>query len=185
MQRETHQSKIISQMNMSPPSKSSFKDAEPVGEPFNARKRSSIDFSDLEIVLAKTRNPVLTQLHKTYLTQFDVMTQKIEALSREIDQLKAERARPGSRSSAATTPDLEERFDCQISLDVDSRSNSTSSKESAGSVEDEVERNWKRETPFWKRLLREGEEEEDWDSLEQGTIRRGSILRCVSPKTVL
>jgi hypothetical protein len=164
-------------MNMSP----TLQSAE---EMFNARKRSSVDFSDLEIVLAKTRNPVLTQLHKTYLTQFDVMTEKIEALSREIDLLKAERE--GSRSSAVTMRDEREPFDRQISLDVvELRSNSTSSKGSVGPVGPVGERNWKRETPFWKRLLREDDEEEDWESLEQGVVRRGSILRCVSPKTVL
>jgi hypothetical protein len=164
-------------MNMSP----TLQSAE---EMFNARKRSSVDFSDLEIVLAKTRNPVLTQLHKTYLTQFDVMTEKIEALSREIDLLKAERE--GSRSSAVTMRDEREPFDRQISLDVvELRSNSTSSKGSVGPVVPVGERNYKRETPFWKRLLREDDEEEDWESLEQGVVRRGSILRCVSPKTVL
>jgi hypothetical protein len=182
IQRETHQSKIVSQMNMSSPSKASFPG--PTGEMFNARKRSSVDFSDLELVLAKTCNPALTQLHKTYLTQFDVMTEKIEALSREIDQLKAEREREASRSSGVTTPRLDdvEPFERQISLDVvESRGNSTSSRGS-GPV---VGRNWKRETPFWKRLLREEDDEEDWDSLDQGVVRRGSILRCVSPKTVL
>jgi hypothetical protein len=178
MQRETPHSKIISQM-ISPP-KSMVHTAD---EMFNARKRSSVDFSDLEMVLAKTRNPALTQLHKTYLTQFDVMTEKIEALSREIDQLKAERDR--SRSSAVTTPDEGAPFDRQISLDVvESRGNSASSKVDvvSGPVEGQ---NCKRETPFWKRSLREDDDDEDWEALEQGIVRRGSILRCVSPKTVL
>jgi hypothetical protein len=177
MQQETPHSKMVSQM-MSP-SKGTLQS---VDEMFNARKRSSVDFSDLEIVLARTRNPALTQLHKTYLTQFDVMTEKIEALSREIDQLKAERE--GSRSSAVTTPQEGEPFDRQISLDV--VESHSASKGSDGLVAGPVEgQNWKRETPFWKRSLREDEDEEDWESLEQGIVRRGSILRCVSPKTVV
>ena len=72
---------------------------------FLARKKSSLDFTDLEILLARARNPILTQMHRTYTAQFEMMSQQIVNLTRQVEELKQAQAE-GMRS------------DREISLDV-------------------------------------------------------------------
>jgi len=109
VEREDSLSEMVSQMQMSsnvslvlaslaPPSS---------GEDslFPARKKSSFDFTDLEILLARARNPILTQMHRTYTTQFEMMSQQIANLTRQVEELKQAQAE-GMRS------------DREISLDV-------------------------------------------------------------------
>jgi hypothetical protein len=176
MEREDTLSKMVPDTRMpSDFSLASTSLAPPSGEDdsslFLARKKSSLDFTDLEILLAQTRNPVLTQLHRAYSAQFEVMTQQIAALNRQVAELKLQ----------AET----QRFERQISLDVFSQAPSDGIGHSR--QVSRISSTWKTtpmeirpaEPPFWRdQLQRAGEE---WDQgLE--SFKRGS-LRCISPMT--
>jgi hypothetical protein len=199
MQREDNVSKILSTMRMSSdftlrnPTVASLSQSHDGGAEspvFQARKTSSIDFSELEVLLARARNPVLTQLHKAYTLQFATMTAQIAALTRELADLKAQHEHQDDEDLEECDEEHEEeqddaeedsgedheRFDRQISLDVASASE-TSGRRTSRPVSQFVDR--LTETPFWKVLLEE--EGEEWDPGVQE--RRGS-LRCVSPMTM-
>jgi hypothetical protein len=182
MQREDNLSKMLSQMRMS--SDFSFATTHPLtstaapppaaGEDdlFLARKISSIDFTDLELSLARTRNPILTQLHKAYQTQFDIMGQQIKALKREIDAFKLQNTSPV------------QPYQRTISLDVASSvapESVRASKSTQFSIQVPKRKSHQSvEQPFWKASLAE----EDWDHGEPQGKRRGSIMRCISPMTM-
>ena len=183
MQREDNLSKILSQMRMSSdfslapthPSTSTAAPALTQGdeELFLARKTSSVDFTDLELLLARTRNPILTQLHKAYQTQFDIIAQQITSLQREVDVLKQQNTQPV------------EPYQRTISLDVASTVASESGRARKSTqlsihVVPKRKSRLSTEQPFWKASLA-GEE---WDHGEPQGKRRGSIMRCISPMTV-
>jgi hypothetical protein len=184
MKREHNLSKLMSQMRMfseftstsasaAPPSPA---DDEPVV--FLARRQSSVDFSDLEVLLAQTRNEVLTQLHKAYTKQFEIMAHQITALTREVGRLKriqneqlkfdTDSCDGGewSGSKSNSVPD-----------DRESRSSLISVPEKSTSIDI-----CPAEVPFWKVSLADTGVE--WDHGYVGGMRRGS-LRCVSPLTVI
>jgi hypothetical protein len=182
MQREDHLSKMLSQMRMSSdfslpaPSSSGPPPTAASGEEdlFLARKTSSIDFTDLELILARTRNPVLTHLHKTYQAQFDIMAQQITSLEREVDVLK-------SRETPPIQP-----YERQISLDVASTAPSESVRggvRKSTQLSIPVPKRKSRqsfEQPFWKASLAG----EDWDHGDPRGKRRGNIMRSISPMTM-
>src|SRR5277367_2247069 len=184
MQRENNLSKMLSQMRMSSdfslptthPSSSTVYAPAPAAsgddELFLARKTSSMDFTDLELLLARTKNPILTQLHKTYRTQLDIMAQQITSLQRQLDLLKRQNSPHGEPYERAISLDVASIVDpesvgarksTQLSLLVPKR-------KSRQSVEQ----------PFWKASLAE----EDWDHGEPQGKRRGSVMRCISPMTM-
>ena len=182
MQREDNFSKMLSQMRMSSdfsfatthPSTSTAAPPPAAGEEdlFLARKISSIDFTDLELSLARTRNPILTQLHKVYQIQFDIMGQQIKSLKREIDVLKLQNTSPV------------QPYQRTISLDVASSvapESVRASKSTQFSIQVPKRKSRQSvEQPFWKASLAE----EDWDHGEPQGKRRGSIMRCISPMTM-
>jgi len=183
MQREDNLSKLLSQMRMSsdfslptPPTSTSALPRPPaVGEEdlFLARKTSSIDFTDLELLLARARNPVLNHLHKTYQAQFDIMAQQLESLQRQVDTLQA-------REIVPVQP-----YQRQISLDVASTAAGSESVRARKSTQFSIHVPKRKsrqsvEQPFWKASLAG----EDWDHGEPQGKRRGSIMRCISPMTI-
>lgn len=181
MQREDNLSKMLSQMRMSsdfslPAPSSSGPPTAASGEEdlFLARKRSSIDFTDLELILARTPNPVLTHLHKAYQAQFDIMAREITSLQREIDMLKA-------RETSPIQP-----YQRQISLDIVSTAPSESVRggvRKSTQLSIPVPKRKSRqsfEQPFWKASLAG----EDWDHGDPQGKRRGSTMRCISPMTM-
>src|SRR5271170_1696754 len=173
MQREDNLSKMLSQMRMSSdfsfaithPSTSTAAPPPAAGEGdlFLARKISSVDFTDLELSLARTRNPLLTQLHKAYQIQFDIMGQQIKSLKREIDVLKLQTTSPV------------QPYQRTISLDVASsvaQESVRASKSTQFSIQVPKRKSRQSvEQPFWKASLAD----EDWHHGEPQGKRRGSI----------
>ncbi len=78
MEGEDRLSEMVSQMRMSSNvSLASASLAPPSSEEdlFLTRKKSSFDFTDLETLLARARNPILTQMHRAYTAQFEMFSQ--------------------------------------------------------------------------------------------------------------
>jgi hypothetical protein len=178
MQREDNLSKILSQMRMS----SGFSaDSTMIGQAgpghnsvFQARKQSSLDFSNLEVLLAHTSNPVLTQLHQAYTAQFEMMASKITALTNEIQLLK----------SQMTILDEDRFMDRQISLDISTTrdgSITNLSRQMSQVTETTITEHRPPEVPFWKVSLRTAGEEWDGGAME---VSRQNSMRCVSPMTL-
>jgi hypothetical protein len=186
VEREDTLSKMLSQMRMS--SNFSLASSSSLPSPsieeedpylFSARKRSSFDFTDLEILLARTRNPILTHLHRTYTTQFEILSQQIADLTRQVEQLKLSQQDHSQQVEIG-------KFDREISLDVYSATPSDQIGQSRSVSQ--VSSSWRAATmetrpvepPFWRdQLLRAGEE---WDQGGWEGARQGS-LRCISPMT--
>jgi hypothetical protein len=160
---------------------------------FHARKTSSIDFSEVETLIAQARNPVLTQLHKAYILQFAAMATQIASLTRELAKLKTQ-LQPTEQASEHidegeedNNEDIEHnrRFDRQISLDVASTVPSETptnrmSRQMSRPASSHVGLSPIIETPFWKISL--AEEGEDWDLGAQE--QRRLSMRCISPMTM-
>ena len=180
MEREDTLAKMIAQMRFSADfSVASTSLATPSSEEdsfFQARRKSSVDFTDLEILLARACNPLLTQLHRTYTAQFEMMAQQIAALNMQVEELKQSQAE-------------DRRFDREISLDVFS----STASENLGqqhSISSHVSSGWRATTsidartaeqgPFWREQLQRAGEY--WDQGGWEDFRRDS-LRCISPRT--
>jgi hypothetical protein len=182
MQTEDHITKLLSQVRMS----SDFSATTAITAPtpdddsvFQARKQSSFDFSDLEVVLSHAKNPILIQLHQVYTAQFELMASKIDSLTNEMQILK----------SQMNLPEQDHFIDRQISLDVVSTTHSESmtrhvsrqlSQVVTGSAT--ITEHRPAEIPFWKVSLQTAGEE--WDGGAMEAARKRS-MRCVSPMTLV
>jgi hypothetical protein len=180
MQRDDNISKILSQMRMSDFSAdSTIAQGGPDDDSvFQARKQSSLDFSDLEVLLAHTSNPVLTQLHQAYTAQFEMMASKIADLTNEVQVLK----------SHMIIPDQDRFMDRQISLDVVSTTRDGSITQLSRQISRQMSQVTETtimeqppEVPFWKVSLQTAGEEWDGGAME---VKRKNSMRCVSPMTV-
>ena len=178
--REEQVSKFLSHMRVnsqcsiqSSSDRSSSADEE--FEFFHAYKISTVDFSDIEVLLGRTRSPILTQLHRAYVAQFELMASQITELKSEISHLISQRAadlHPPDRphfvpvSRRPATPHIRRRPQSQSNLSPQHRS---------GSVEGESD------APFWQAMLEV--EDADWD---YGDVRARRLSnRCVSPRTLV
>lgn len=182
MKREDNLSKLMSHMRMSSEFTSTSASAAPPStaddEPrvFLARRQSSVDFSDLEVLLAQTRNEVVTQLHKAYTQQFEIMAHQITALTREVGRLK----RIQNQQLEFDTDSCEEE-------NWEGKSNSVpNGRESRLSLISIPQKSTSidicpAEAPFWKASLADTGVE--WDHGDVGGMRR-ERSRCVSPLTV-
>ena len=177
MEREDRLSEMVSQMRISSSvSLASASLAPPASEEdslFLARKKSSFDFTDLETLLARARNPILTQMHRSYTAQFEMMSQQIANMTLQVEELKQ-----------AQAEDM--RSDREISLDVYSLAPSDYIGRSRSVSQ--ISSQWRTATiethpvdpPFWREQLQRAGEE--WDQGGLVGVRRGS-LRCISPMT--
>jgi hypothetical protein len=177
MQREDNLTKVLSTLRMSSDFSLTTTSIAPTlagdSAPFLARKSSSSDFSDLDVLLQKLGDPILNQLHQVYSLQFERMTQQIATLTRELAELK----------QSTLSSSIEQPFERMISLDVASTAPSEVSRS--------VSRQWSvapgprpppprsDEPPFWRVQLQKAGE--DWD--HGNTEMRKDSLRCVSPMT--
>jgi len=157
--------------------------------PFLARKISSNDFADLEMMLEKMGNPILRQLHQTYCQQFEKMAHQIAVLTRDLAELRQSKESASQLSREQPSSGSIPPYDRMISLDVVSPAPSRLSQRQisrqlstprlpGGSSHRAIERPG--EPPFWKAQLQR--EREDWDY--GGTSDGGESMGCVSPMTM-
>lgn len=184
MRREDNLSKLMSDFRLSSdftPSESPVP-APAVDEPnvFLARRKSSVDFSEIEVLLGRARNPVLIQLHKAYTQQFELMAHQIASLTRELSEQKRIQNQSLQFEKHIQSPDNAADFREIKSQSLpdgrESRLSTISTPQKSTSIDV-----CPPETPFWKTSLAQMGEE--WDNGDGDGPSRES-MRCVSPLTV-
>jgi hypothetical protein len=183
MKREDNLSKLMSHIRMSsefatpPTSIAPPSTAEEEPSVFLARRQSSVDFSDLEFLLAQTRNEVLTQLHKAYTEQFETMAHQIAALTREVNELKRIQNQQIDFDTDSWEVDegMTERKSNSVPNGRESQLSMISIPQKSTTIDV-----CPAEAPFWKASLTDTGEE--WDHGDVNGTRRET--RCISPMTV-